>query len=471
MTPPLDDGLDFSGYPQPPDVPPDPSGNDWQGPPGEQGIPGPPGPMPPGGPFLPLTGGTVTSPSGAPALTVNTTHTQPVADYIHNSFISKVTYTANDTGGDSLGLVSYIEVDAGGHTVAGPQHIAALTGDGYATGAGTITWINAGMFTSGNGGSGTVTNTVDIRGHPNFNLGGGALTNHWFLYQEPSTSATNEYGAYFSAPVGIGTYLPQANLDIYCGAGQNISPFYGLSVRFPGDGSLFVNSGGTTLYPGFTTGAGCFGAVDVVVGYNGLPNAPNASRAFLYISSCLGTPIGVPSGAAAGRVPLMADTGANKLWMYINGNWDAIGGGLHSNGGTLAGNLTINTPGEQWSTANVGKQLLLKTQTLADHPGIGIADVYGTAFMGIYHNTGNLIFASMPDYANTTTPPVVMLTLTPTGMGFNGTAPVAKRTGWGAPTGTATRTTFVTGSVTLPALAEHVKALIDDLTAYGLIGA
>jgi hypothetical protein len=55
--------------------------------------------------------------------------------------------------------------------------------------------------------------------------------------------------------------------------------------------------------------------------------------------------------------------------------------------------------------------------------------------------------------------------------GFNGIAPITKRTGYGAPTGTATRSTFVTGSVTLPVLAEHVKALIDDLTAYGLIGA
>jgi hypothetical protein len=36
---------------------------------------------------------------------------------------------------------------------------------------------------------------------------------------------------------------------------------------------------------------------------------------------------------------------------------------------------------------------------------------------------------------------------------------------WGAPTGTATRTTFATGSVTLPQLAERVKALIDDITA------
>lgn len=43
--------------------------------------------------------------------------------------------------------------------------------------------------------------------------------------------------------------------------------------------------------------------------------------------------------------------------------------------------------------------------------------------------------------------------------------------GWGAPTGTATRTTFATGSVTLPQLAERVKALIDDLTTKGTIGA
>jgi len=43
-------------------------------------------------------------------------------------------------------------------------------------------------------------------------------------------------------------------------------------------------------------------------------------------------------------------------------------------------------------------------------------------------------------------------------------------TGWGAATGTATRTTFATGSVTLPQLAERVKALIDDLITQGPIG-
>lgn len=38
-----DDGLSFGGYPQPPTVPPDPTGENWRGPPGPQGIPGVPG--------------------------------------------------------------------------------------------------------------------------------------------------------------------------------------------------------------------------------------------------------------------------------------------------------------------------------------------------------------------------------------------------------------------------------------------
>lgn len=46
----------------------------------------------------------------------------------------------------------------------------------------------------------------------------------------------------------------------------------------------------------------------------------------------------------------------------------------------------------------------------------------------------------------------------------------ARVTGWAAATGTATRTTFATTTVTTEQLAERVKALIDDLRAHGLIG-
>jgi hypothetical protein len=47
----------------------------------------------------------------------------------------------------------------------------------------------------------------------------------------------------------------------------------------------------------------------------------------------------------------------------------------------------------------------------------------------------------------------------------------ARVTGWAAATGTATRATFATSTVTTAQLAERVKALIDDLTTHGLIGA
>lgn len=46
-----------------------------------------------------------------------------------------------------------------------------------------------------------------------------------------------------------------------------------------------------------------------------------------------------------------------------------------------------------------------------------------------------------------------------------------RQTGWTAATGTATRTTFDTATVTLSQLAERVKALEDDLLTHGIIGA
>lgn len=46
----------------------------------------------------------------------------------------------------------------------------------------------------------------------------------------------------------------------------------------------------------------------------------------------------------------------------------------------------------------------------------------------------------------------------------------ARRTGWTAPGGASSRTSFETGAVTVVQLAQRVKALIDDLIAHGLIG-
>ena len=47
----------------------------------------------------------------------------------------------------------------------------------------------------------------------------------------------------------------------------------------------------------------------------------------------------------------------------------------------------------------------------------------------------------------------------------------ARKTGWTAATGTASRATFATNTVTTEQLAQRVKALLDDLISHGLIGA
>ena len=55
-------------------------------------------------------------------------------------------------------------------------------------------------------------------------------------------------------------------------------------------------------------------------------------------------------------------------------------------------------------------------------------------------------------------------------IGLFGAMPVAQSTGWGSPTGTATKTTFATGTVTTSQLAERVKAIIDYLKLRGDFG-
>jgi hypothetical protein len=45
-----------------------------------------------------------------------------------------------------------------------------------------------------------------------------------------------------------------------------------------------------------------------------------------------------------------------------------------------------------------------------------------------------------------------------------------RRTGWGNPTGIASRAAFDTSGITASQLAQRLKALIDDLVAHGLIG-
>ncbi len=252
-------------------------------------------------------------------------HIQPTADYIYHEFDSTVTYTANGTNGDSLGIVSYMFVKANGHTVpnTASQHTSAIYGNGSLVDAGTVHQVIGVMGVSGNSGAGTLTNGVDFFGHANYNTGGGMITSHWFLYQEPSAAATNEYGGYFSAPIGIGTPTPTYNIQLVSTAGGRVL-FDNWMQLGSTQGQFTVGSNGASFYPGYNPGAGGLGVLDLVVGNNGTANATGATGGFLYISACAGTPTGGPAQAALGRIAVTYDTTAHKLWVHDGTSWRGV---------------------------------------------------------------------------------------------------------------------------------------------------
>jgi hypothetical protein len=257
---------------------------------------------------------------------VEATVSTPTADVYVNQYITSLSYASNSVGGDTLSLLGQVNVYANGNTVAGPQHICGVFGSGYLFSPGNLTWVNGGVFQSGNQGSGTVTNAVDVRGHADNNNGGGALTNHFFLYQEQSTAAVHEYGAYFSAPVGIGTDAPTALLHIQPQPTQPPLNNIYWAVIGSGNGMAQITSVGMSLYPGYSGGGaipGAFGATDIFQS-TGSAGATNDTTGFLYISSCAGAPTSTPAQSAAGRVAMRYDTTNNKLWIHNGTSWRGV---------------------------------------------------------------------------------------------------------------------------------------------------
>jgi hypothetical protein len=51
--------------------------------------------------------------------------------------------------------------------------------------------------------------------------------------------------------------------------------------------------------------------------------ATNATNGFLYVPTCAGVPTGVPT-VVTGRVPIVADSTNNRLYIYSGGAWVAL---------------------------------------------------------------------------------------------------------------------------------------------------
>jgi hypothetical protein len=173
-----------------------------------------------------------------------------------------------------------------------------------------------------------------------------------------------------------------------------------------------------------------------------------------------GGTVTIPNGAAAtpglrlaGEATGPYRIGATKLGFAVGG----VGAlGLEKPGSGYGGGFQLLTQ------ADADYTYIYSDRTNAEMriaPGANSLDGANIRLYGNGHATAN-----QGSLRHSTTDKV---TWNATGISFFGAAPVA-RPSLAAASGTATRTTFDTTTVTLPQLAERVKAMIDDLRGYGL---
>jgi hypothetical protein len=201
-----------------------------------------------------------------------------------------------------------------------------------------------------------------------------------------------------------------------------------------------------------------------------------------------------PLGGRPGRVAIMPSTGAEP-GASIGSGGEPIGRLEFVSRSMIDAQSNIGRPVRIQANASVG---WTETSKPADilffasrvNPDPLILDVAPTIRYRIIHDGTHDFFGSTNNTAlrinsngnvligNTTGTERLSVTgkiqLTATGDSYMvGTNNVvgSRKTGWAAPTGTATRTAFDTATVAVADLAERVKALIDDLTSHGLIGA
>jgi hypothetical protein len=133
----------------------------------------------------------------------------------------------------------------------------------------------------------------------------------------------------------------------------------------------------------------------------------------------------------------------------FDGSDYTVSASLQAVAGTIAPG---STPGEwRFQTTATGNTSTTVRMILTSTGNLRIGNTTGTERLSV---TGNIQLTNTADSFKVGTNNVVG----------------SRKTGWAAPTGTATRTTFATSTVTTAQLAERLKALIDDLTSHGLIG-
>lgn len=179
------------------------------------------------------------------------------------------------------------------------------------------------------------------------------------------------------------------------------------------------------------------------------------------ITTAYGIYVETPTGGAT-NYAIYAPTGTSRLGI-LETDGDVTVGIL----GTGARNLVVNGAAGQTRDLRFNSGGSLRWIIRANSTAEGGANAGSDLEIISRDDTGANIGTALTIFRSTRG---IQLGTGP--LGFFGRTPVAKKTGWATATGTATRTTFDTATVTTAQLAERVKALLDDLHAtagYGLI--
>jgi hypothetical protein len=306
--------------------------------------------------------------------------------------------------------------------------------------------------------TGNGTYSIDINSY--LSLAGGTITGD--LVSTSATASTSPTtGAIRGASLGITGAIF---------AGTVSANSYNLIPIGRGGGSLGTNTiTGVSVLQANTTGIGMAGFGTGALQSNTTGNYSTAVGVSALFSNITGSSL-----TAAGLNTLRSNTTGN--------NSSAFGVGALENN-TTGNNLTASGVGALFSNitgSNLAGFGVSAGRYIADGiTGLTVSNnscFFGVNTKGTQNATNEQVFGynATGNGSNTVTIGDIEITnnFFRGALSLNATQVVStRRTGWTAPTGTPTRTTFTTSTVTLEGLAERVKALIDDLITHGLIGA
>lgn len=396
----------------------------------------------------------------------------------------------NSAGTLTNAVVSYAHSRADDGLISVATNYSA--GSTVINGSGQITQVQG--FATGDLGGAAVNRVYGVRVGPTT-----AVANVWGIASE-IVAASGRYNLYISGTaqniiVGklrLGDTTPPSSLLEVAGT----SAFTGLMAITNALGAssattigvenqvTATGSGGTTDIRGFRTRATASGTAALANVTGGISGAQvdttsgTTTTAYGFQAYVRQSGGGVITDGRAFTAFLQATTGSiGTAYIYEAASTSVATGGTIA----LVAGLHVGDVGHATAVTQAYGIRILNTSASAAVYGLAIETTSGSGKWALYSSgSAPSAHAGKLRVGDTTAPTEVLevagAVLVTTGnvykVGSNQVI-AARKTGWATATGTATRTTFDTATVTLPELAERVKAMIDDLHAtagHGLIG-